>query len=406
MSTQKRLLFLNRAFYPDVEATGQLLTDLCRELENDFEIHVICGNPLYRRVKKRKLIHKTRHGKITVWRVNNTTLSKKYFFARFINLLSYFILCLIGSFFLKKMDCVIAETDPPLLASIAYIYSRIRHCSFIYYSQDIWPHVGIVNQKMTNPAVTRIMKMANRFLYDKSTRIVVPGRDMKKRLEEENLIPPEKIEVVENWADPSEIYPVKREDNIFLKKHSLENKFVVMYSGNLGLSQDLENIICLADSLKSIRDIMFVFVGEGASKEKLMDMASSLGLHNVKFITYQDKRDLKFSLGAAHIHLVPLKKGMKGIIVPSKVYGIMAAGKPFIAAVDKGSEIDKIVKDFCCGLIVQPSEVEELRKAVLWSFQNQKKIEKMGERGREALENQYTKKICAQKFKRSVEKVL
>jgi len=402
MPVPKRLLFLNRCFYPDVEATGQLLTELCEELEDDFEIHVICGNPLYRKAQNKGLVNKAQYGKITIWRINNTTLPKKYFLARFINLFSYYILCFIWSFFLKRMDCVIAETDPPLLASIAYVYSHLRHSGFIYYSQDIWPDVGIVNERMTNPVLTKILGVTNGFLYDKSTQIVVPGRDMKKRLEEKNHIPPYRIEVVENWADPSKVIPILREDNTFIKKYSLENKFVVMYSGNLGLSQDLENIINLADRLKEYIDVIFVLVGNGALKEKLINMSAALNLKNIEFLPYQDKKDLRFSLSSAHIHLIPLKKGMKGIIVPSKVYGIMASGKPFIAAVDDNSEIDRIVKEFRCGIVVKPSDVEELEKAVLWAYRNQAEIKTMGEKGRKALETHYTKEICTKKFKKIV----
>ena len=301
------------------------------------------------------------------------------------------------------MDCVISETDPPLLALIAYVYSRIRPCSFIYYSQDIWPEVGIVNRRMTNTVLTNILRLGNRFLYRQATHIVVPGGDMKERLEKEKHLPSDKIEVVENWTDPSQIYPINWGENIFVKKYSLDNKFVVMYSGNIGLSQDLENIILLAEDLKEQRDILFLLIGEGASKEKLVNMADSMELENIKFLSYQEKKDLKFSLNAAHIHLVTLKKGMKGIIVPSKVYGIMAAGKPFIAAVDEGSEIDKMVKEFHCGIGVKPSSVEELKKAVLWAFHNRDKIKDMGENGRKALVKHYTGKICAQKFKTTVE---
>ncbi len=402
MPALKRLLFLNRSFYPDVEATGQLLTELCEELENDFEIHVICGNPLYRKVKNRGLIDKTRYRKITIWRINNTTLTKRYFFTRFINLSSYFFLCFIWTFFLKKMDCVISETDPPLLALIAYVYSRLHRRPFIYYSQDIWPEVGILNRRMTNPVLTKILSVGNRFLYRQATQIIVPGRDMKERLEKEKHLFADKIEVVENWADPIQIFPVSREENMFVKRNALENKFVVMYSGNIGLSQDLENIIYLAETLKERRDILFVLIGEGALKEKLVDMASSMELENIKFLSYQEKKDLKFSLNAANIHLVTLKKGMKGIIVPSKVYGIMASGKPFIAAVDEGSEIDKMVKEFQCGIAVKPSSVEGLRTAVLWAFNNRDKIKELGENGRKALMEHYTRKISAQKFNKTI----
>lgn len=406
MAKPKRILFLNRCFYPDVEATGQFLTELCEELENDFIVHVICGNPLYRKVKKRGLIHKTYHRNITVWRVNNTTLPKKFFLTRVVNLISYFIPCFLWTFFIKKMDYIVAETDPPLLASIAYVYSKIRRCRFIYYSQDIWPQVGIVNEGMTNPLITTVFKGINGFLYKKSDRIIVLGRDMKKRLEEENHVPSFKIGIVENWADPNKIFPIHREDNLFLQKHAIENKFVVMYSGNIGLSQELENIVYAAASLKEIKDILFVLIGEGASKEKLLHLTESLGLPNVKFLPYQEKEELKFSLNAAHIHLITLKEGMKGYIVPSKVYGIMASGRPFIAAVDKDCEIDKLVKEFYCGLTVSPSNVEELKSAVLWAFHNKEDIEKMGENGRKALENFYSRKICTRKFKDILQKLI
>ncbi|UCC39473.1 MAG: glycosyltransferase family 4 protein [Candidatus Aminicenantes bacterium] len=405
MASSKRLLFLNRSFYPDVEATGQFLTELCQELEKDFEIHVICGNPLYRKVKKKGFVHKSYYGNITIWRINNTTFPKKFFFTKFINLFSYFVPCFFWIFFLKKMDCVIVETDPPLLASIAYVYSAIRRCPFIYYSQDIWPQVGIVTGAFSSTFIIKILKAINRFLYHRATRIIVPGQDMKKRLEEDS-IPPHKVEIVENWADPGQIFPVKKENNIFLKKYSPGNKFVVMYSGNLGLSQDLENVIHLADSLKQTHEIEFVLVGEGALKDKLVNLSDSFGLKNIEFLTYQEKSDLKYSLSSAHIHLITLKKGMKGYIVPSKVYGIMAAGKPFIAAVDDGSEIQKIAEKYHCGIVVKPSNVEELKKAVLWAFHHRDQIEKMGENGRKALEDYYSKKICTQKFKKIVENII
>ena len=406
MTALKRILFLNRSFYPDVESTGQLLTELCEELENDFEIHVICGNPLYKKVKNRGIINKSLYRNITIWRINNTRFPKKYLFARIINLISYFIPCFIRIFFFKNIACVIAETDPPLLGIIACLYSKIRNSCFIYYVQDLWPNVGIVNGQLTNRLIIKILKRANKFLYDNSSKIIVPGRDMKIRLVEENNIPTHKIEVVENWADPGQIFPIKRKDNIFLKQSFFKNKFVVMYSGNIGLSQDLENIIYLADSLKEIDNILFVLIGEGAYKDKLINLSASKGLKNIKFMTYQDKENLKFTLSAAHVHLIPMKKGMRGYIVPSKVYGIMAAGKPFIAAVDEESEIYKMTYKFKCGINVKPSNIEELKKSVLWAYNNKDKIEKMGKNGKNALEKYYSKKICTQKFKKVIENAI
>jgi len=177
-----------------------------------------------------------------------------------------------------------------------------------------------------------------------------------------------------------------------------------MYSGNMGLSQDLENTIKAADLLKEKKDILFVLIGEGAYKERLIDLSDFLGLKNVKFLTYQNKQDLKFTLGAAHIHLIPMIKGLGGIIVPSKVYGVMAAGRPYIAALDKESEVYKITEEFNCGISINPSNVEELKNGILWAYNHQPEIEDMGRNGRRALEKYYSREICTQKFKQVINK--
>ena len=404
MTFKKSILFLNRSFYPDVESTGQLLTELCEELAFDFEVHVVCGNPLYRKANNRGLIHRSDYKNITIWRVNNTRLPKKNLFTRLVNLTSYFILCFYKVMFFKKVSCVISETDPPLLALIAFFYSKLRKVPFVYYVQDLWPNVGIVNQKLNQPFVIKILKRANRFLYHHAHLVIVPGRDMKARLAEENHIPLTQIKVVPNWADPEQIYPLRLQENEFYKEN-FDPQFVVMYSGNIGLSQDLENVIHTAELLKENQEILFVLIGEGASKKGLIDSCCSLGLKNVKFLTYQDKNNLKFTLSAAHIHIVSMKKGMGGIIVPSKVYGIMAAGKPYIAALDKESEVQKITKEFGCGISINPSEAQELKNAVIWAYHHQPEIEKMGERGRRALEKYYSRDICTQKFKQIIHKI-
>lgn len=399
MPPLKRILFLNRSFYPDVEATGQLLTELCQELSKDYEVHVICGRPLYRRVKNKGIIGKEKYKNIHIWRVMNAALPKKFFLSRVINLVSYFILCFLGVFFLKKADCVIAETDPPLLASVAYVYGRIRGCPFIYYSQDIWPQVGMTTGRFSYPLLSRLLRAINGFLYKKADHIIVLGRDMKSRLEEEHRIGHAKVSVVENWADPSKIFPVEAKNNPFIGENALGQRFVVMYSGNLGFSQDLETVLETARLLKPHEGILFLMIGEGALKDKLVEMASSMGLQNIRFLSYQEKQDLRYSLGAAHVHLIPLRKGMRGYIVPSKVYGIMAAGRPFIAAVDKDSEIDLLVEEFRCGLRIDPSDAEKLREAVLWASAHLSELRRMGENGRKALENHFTPRICGQKFK-------
>jgi glycosyltransferase involved in cell wall biosynthesis len=169
-----------------------------------------------------------------------------------------------------------------------------------------------------------------------------------------------------------------------------------MHSGNVGLSQDLDTLLEAAAILQS-EPVLFVIVGDGASKTRLEQRAIDLGLTNVRFLPYQDKADLSESLGAADVHVVTLMKGLTGYIVPSKVYGILAAGKPFIAAVDEWSEPALIAKEHSCGLRVEPGDAVALAKAVL-DLRDRADRAEMGTRARVALEQRFDRPIAVAKY--------
>ena len=184
----------------------------------------------------------------------------------------------------------------------------------------------------------------------------------------------------------------------FKEKYNLNNKFIIMYSGNIGLYYDLENIIKVIGKFKEREDVVFAFVGDGTVKKEIERYATENKLSNVTFIPYQDKADLVYSLNAAHIHWVVNAKGIKGISVPSKLYGVMAVGKPVLGVLDEGSEARLIVDECNCGLCTEPGNYDEIYNKINYILDNKEKVINIGENGRKYLEKKLTKDVSINKY--------
>ena len=363
------ILFFNRSFYPDIEATGQFLTELCEDLTGfGHKITVIAGRSYHTNEKdKRFFIKKEEYKSIQIIRAHGTTFPKRLLLLRFINLGTYFLSAFFGGFLVRqKPDVVIAQTDPPILGLLGLFFSWWYRAKFIYACKDIYPEIGIVTGKLKNPFLNFLLDKINLLSFSQADKITCLGEDMKKRIVEKS-IDDNKIVVIHDWADTTKLYPVPLAENPFIKKHNLEGKFVVMYSGNLGVTQDLERVIEVAKHLKERNDLKFLFIGEGVNKSALQDKAKKYNLQNVEFLPYQKHNELIYSLNAASLHLVTMQKGLAGLIVPSKVYGIMACGKPFIACVDKDSEVYDITNKFNCGVSVEPEDINSMVINIKWN---------------------------------------
>jgi len=203
----------------------------------------------------------------------------------------------------------------------------------------------------------------NCFLVRKAERSIALGETMRKRLIEGKGAPPERVVIIPDWADCQDIVPAPKE-NAFARANDLAEKFVVMHSGNIGLSQGLDVLVEAAARLQAFPEIVVVFVGEGVKKAALEEQARSLGLQNVRFLPYAPKDRLTESFASADVFIVSLKKGLSGIIVPSKLYGILAAGRPFIAAVDQDCEVADIARRHDCGVVVGPGDRAAMADAI------------------------------------------
>ncbi len=403
-----QILYFNRSFYPDIEATGQLMTDLCDELvKKGHEITVVAGQSYYlNNGNKNPFLQRQHYNSIEIIRGYGSTFSKRFLFLRIVNLAFYFVNAFIGGFMArKKPDLVIVGTDPPVLGLIGIFFAKWYKAKFVYYCQDIYPDVGIVTGKLKNPILNFFLNQINILSFTMADNIVCIGEYMKNRILNKG-INENKIVVVHNWANTSVLYPILKDQNEFIKKNNLKNCFTIMYSGNLGLTQNLENIIEVAKSFKDNSKVKFLLIGDGASKLRLQNLVSQYNLSNVEFLPYQPKGELKYSLSAPDIHLIPFEKGLSGIMVPSKVYNILACGKPYIGWIEKNSEIHSIASKFKCGITVPPGNIRNMIRAISWSIKHRDKLDEMGLRGREAVIKHFDINISVNKFNETICKLV
>ncbi|MBA3480281.1 MAG: glycosyltransferase family 4 protein [Pirellulales bacterium] len=358
-----RLLFINRSYWPDVEATGQLLTELCEDLACDFDVHVLCGQP-QRVVDDAEFAaagRQSRNG-VTIHRVRHTRFAKASFWGRLANMLSFQAAATWQALRAPRPDCVVTETDPPFLCLLGWLLKGARRCGLVCYLQDIYPDVAVALGKLRPGVKTRVLRRLFFAAYRRSDAVVVLSRDMRE-LVVEGGVSPAQVHVIANWVDTDAIYPVK-ENNRFRRANDLDGRFVVMYSGNMGLSQRLEQVLDAAELLRDRQDIVFAMVGDGAHRRNLVQAAADRKLANARFFDYQPKSELADSLSAADLHLVILRPEIKQLLMPSKLYGVLASGTPALVVADANCELAAIVAEHDLGTVVASEGAAELAEAV------------------------------------------
>lgn len=409
MQDKKKLLIYAHYFYPDVASTGQILMELTEGLKEAFDITVICVVPSYTGVikekyKSQKYYHEEING-IKVLRVRVPEFSKTNKISRIKNLMAYFINSILATFKLEKQDYIFTISQPPILGGILGVIGKIiKKGELIYNIQDFNPEQTMAVSYVNNKLILNMAMALDKYTCKKSDKVIVVGRDMqetlKGRFKKEKNVPSN--DFVNNWIDEKEIYPLENNSEkvlAFKEKYNLQDKFIIMYSGNIGLYYDLENIIKVIGEFKDRDDVVFAFVGEGTVKKTIEDYSIEHNLKNVTFIPYQDKKDLIYSLNAADIHWVVNAKGIKGISVPSKLYGVMASGKPVLGVLEKGSEGQLILEESNCGVCTEPGNYEAIKNNINYVIENKEALKSMGKSGRSYLEKHLTKEVSIKKYK-------
>jgi glycosyltransferase involved in cell wall biosynthesis len=389
--------FINRSYWPDAEATGQLLTELCEDLSVTFDVHVIAGQPNSNPTNEpyRRRGTEQRNG-VQIHRAWHTRFSKGSLTGRCLNQIGFFLGALWSTIVLPRPDVVVVETDPFFLTLLG-IWLRWRHrCRLIVSLQDIYPDIAVALGKLREGILARTLRRLLTRAYRRAHRVVVLSQDMRDVVIEQGLNPMQ-IEILPNWVDTKRIVPIK-EQNGFRAGAGLDRKFVVMYSGNMGLSQPLDVVLRAADRLRERPEIQFLLVGDGVAKRRLQDDAETMRLHNVRFLPYQPRKELARSLSAADLHIVAVDPRVCRLLMPCKIYAIFASGTPLVAIAPPESELSRIVSSQRVGITVAPGDANSLIDAIRWGAENRHELERMGERARHLAVTRFDRRSATQRF--------
>jgi glycosyltransferase involved in cell wall biosynthesis len=383
--------FVNRYFHPDESATSQLLSDLCFGLaQQGFEVRVITSRQRYdhprARLPRREVIQGVR-----VQRVWSTRFGRAGLIGRAMDYATFYLSCAAALILhLRCGDTVVAKTDPPLLSIVAMCAARFKGARLVNWLQDIFPEVA--TQLGANPLPPwldgRIRRLRDRSLAAARVNVVL-GERMRGLLQARGIAR-SRIAVIENWSDAGDAPPMSAGSSRLRASMDLGSAFIAAYSGNLGRAHEFETLLGAARLLRHDRHIKFLVIGGGAGLAPLKQAVLHEGLDSFRFAGYQPRAALADSLAAADVHLVSLRPALEGLIVPSKFYGILAAGRPavFVGAAD--GELAGIIREEGVGLAVTVGDAEALARGLRLLSEDERARHAMGERAHALFRARYS----------------
>ena len=388
-----RLLVLNQYYWPGVEATAQLLTELCEALAPEMDVKVVTGVLHGHEDEPRRLVHNG----VEIVRVASTSFERSKIAARATNYVTYLSNALLTGMRGPRPDVVLCMTDPPIVADVALLVARRFRVPFVVISQDVFPEIAVQLKRLENPVVMSVLRFLVSLYLRRADHVVAIGDTMRRRLEEKGA-PHDHVHVIPNWVDTSRLQPLPK-DNGWSRHEGFDQKFVVMHSGNVGHAQDLDSLVRAGTFLRDLDDLAITIIGMGARHAELVALAELLEVDAVRFMYYQPRDLLAQSLSAADVHVVGLAPGLAGYVVPSRLYGILAVGRPVIAAADADSETAQVVEHVGCGIVVAPGRPELLARAIRDAHDGRYDLEAMGARGREWVVREADRSVAVGRYR-------
>lgn len=272
----------------------------------------------------------------------------------------------------RKPEKVLVVTNPPITPLLTAMIAKIRGIPFYILIFDLYPdalaQVGFLKSKSL---LFRIWENINPWVFKQAEKVFTLSESMKTAVLRYMPHQDKKIKVIHNWANVSYIRPINKTENSFLQKHNLTGKKIIMYSGNMGLTHDLESLVAAADILRSEKNFSFVLIGEGGKKKSLLQVVKDKNLDNVIFLPYQDSRHFPLAIAAADIGVVTLGKGAQGISVPSKTYINLAAGVCLLGIAPGNSELSRLIHTHKAGVICEPGNPYEVAGTIRMLLYNE-----------------------------------
>lgn len=333
--------------------------------------------------------------KVPEWACYN----RKNYLTRFLSTLCYLCYVFTKILFHSSQSVIFLVTTPPFLGFIGLLFKKLRRQKYIILVYDILPDALLAADLIKESFITKSWRWFNKLILNNSDAVITIGEYMAAKLEKNFDVSRTTlghIKVIHNWADTELIKPLPKEQNPFVKEHGLVDKFIVMYSGNIGATHDMQTLVEAVIKLKEKKEIQFMIIGEGAKKQYLLDSKYKYSLDNMLIISYLPQDQLQFSLTAADISIVTISSGVEGCLVPSKFYSYLAAGNAVIAVSNPKCEIADIINNEQCGKVISVGDSDALAEAIVCYYENIDRLAKAKENSRNAAVNKYSRKNTQQ----------
>ena len=401
-----RILILSQYYWPDISANAQYVTDIATELvDRGHEVSVIVSRAVQHGGHRLAPAFERDRG-VDIHRTKATNVGKGKLLGRIADYSSYVAMAAIQSVLLRKQDVVLALTTPPLAPLLGPMLQKLRGSAFVYLTEDIYPDIAVEMGKIPRGSpLAQALHACIGWSQRSADRVIVIGRCMRDLVISKG-VDPARISLVQNWADPEELYPIPQDENPMVEELGLKGKFALVYSGNMGWGHDFSTFLDAAERLRDEDDLRFVFIGAGYRRAEIEQAREERGLHNVMMLPYQPREALLQSLNLGQAALVSQRVCVDGLLVPSKLYGILANGKPILFVGSRTCEVGRTIEELDCGFVLEQGDVDGLVAAINTLRDDEKRREGMGLRARDALVNKYQRRLALDQYERILEEAV
>lgn len=397
-----KVLFVNQFFYPDMAPSGQLILELSEYLvAQGVEVSVVCSQSSYAPSGLPILPEQTHHG-IRIYRTRSTDFGRLTWVGRLIDYLSFYATAAWKCLRLPRHDVMVARWTPPLISLVALPLRWFKRTRYINWVHDVYPDIGIALGVWGERSMTaRIIDALARVALQRADSVICISELMREKLLAKG-VRPDRLHVITDWADGQALGPVARDTNWFIQRHGLEGCTTVCYSGNMGAGHEFSTLLGAALRLRDRPDIRFLFIGAGTRRSEIETFIERHRLPNVQLLPYQLRDDLRFSLSAGDIHAITMRSGMEGLMVPCKMYGILACGRPIIYIGPSPTETDAVIRAADCGEVIDVGDEEALVGAITLMAREAAERERRGRNGRRYFEQHFDRPVAMRRLYRLV----
>jgi colanic acid biosynthesis glycosyl transferase WcaI len=377
-----RILLLNLYFPPDTSATAKMAQTVVDAFCVEHDVTVVCGRPSYDPTERRgwRLWQTETRGRLKIVRVGSTAFPRFNMKKRVLNYLSYVALAVPVALFVS-CDAVVAMTDPPFEGIVGAVVAMLKGKPYLYNIRDMYPDMAVGGSIVEPGLLARVWEKMHRWALRRASCVVVLGEDMKNRILAKGIVA-EKLKIVRDGAEiVAEGAPAAMLDEGVIRTIRGDFRFVLLHAGNIGFYGAWGTLLAAARELAG-DGVGFVFVGEGAQRDSLA--AEAAGISNVKFVPFFPGSKIPSVLAAADAHIITVKRGLEGVVVPSKMYGILAAGKPIVAVAPEETDVASLGAKQGFGIAIDPDRPSELVEKIRALAADGDRVQRMGEAAREA----------------------